>query len=95
MDWSTRTVSESLDVKGRTINEVMRWYYEGSLIVNRKYQRKLVWDLQEKRLFIDSIINKYPTPSIIVSRYEGTDTDGKSIDIYEILDSSQRCKVIV
>ena len=95
MDWSTRTVSESLDVKGRTINEVMRWYYEGSLIVNRKYQRKLVWDLQEKRLFIDSIINKYPTPSIIVSRYEGTDTDGKSIDIYEIIDGLQRLNAIV
>ena len=70
MYWSDKIVSEELDPRGKTINEIMRWYYDDSLIVNRRYQRKLVWTLEEKQLFIDSIINKYPTPSIILSVYE-------------------------
>lgn len=59
MDWRESVVSEELDPRGKSINEIMRWYYTDSLIVNRKYQRKLVWTLKEKQLFIDSIINKY------------------------------------
>ena len=88
-------VSEKLDVKGKTTNKIMQWYYEDALIVNRKYQRKLVWSLEEKRLFIDSIINNYPTPSIIVSEYEDKNTVGKVTDYYEIIDGLQRLNAIV
>lgn len=95
MDWRKCVVSKSLDVKGRTIIEIMSWYHEYSLIVNRKYQRKLVWNLKEKRLFIDSIINKYPTPSVIISCYDGYDENGKPKDYYEIIDGLQRLNAIV
>lgn len=95
MNWRDGIVSNNLDVKGKTINDIMRWYFDGSLIVNRKYQRKLVWTLEEKRLFIDSIINKYPTPSIIVSYYEIKDKSGNMIDCYEIIDGLQRLNAIV
>lgn len=90
-----KIVSENLDVKGKTVNDIMRWYYDDALIVNRKYQRKLVWTLEEKRLFIDSIINKYPTPSIIVSTYEIKDESGNIKDYYEIIDGLQRLNAIV
>lgn len=43
-----RTVIEKLDVKGKTINQIARWYFNGELFVNRRYQRKLVWTLEEK-----------------------------------------------
>ena len=35
-------MSENLDVKGKSINEIMRWYYDDRIIINRRYQRKLV-----------------------------------------------------
>ena len=66
-------MSEKLDVKGKSINEIMRWYYDDCIVINRRYQRKLVWTLEENRLFIDSLINKFPTPSIIVSEYQDDD----------------------
>ena len=84
-------MSEKLDVKGKSINEIMRWYYDDCIVINRRYQRKLVWTLEENRLFIDSLINKFPTPSIIVSEYQ--DDDGKSM--YEVIDGLQRLNAIV
>ena len=48
-------------VKGEYISEIYKWYNEGLFIVNRKYQRKLVWSLQEKQKFIDTIIKNYPS----------------------------------
>lgn len=95
MNWRRDIVSEELDPRGKTINEIMRWYYEDSLIVNRRYQRKLVWTLEEKQLFIDSIINKYPTPSIILSTYEDKDKFGNTKVFYEIIDGLQRLNAIV
>ncbi len=95
MVWRDLIVSESLDVKGKTANNIMQWYYADSLVVNRRYQRKLVWTLQENRLFIDSIINLYPTPSIILSTYEEKNEDGKMVDCYEIIDGLQRLNAIV
>lgn len=85
-------VSHKLDVKGKTIYQIIKWYYADALIVNRRYQRKLVWSLEEKRLFIDSIINGYPTPSIIVSAYDDGDDED---EWYEIIDGLQRLNAIV
>ena len=79
-----RTVSEKLDVKGKTINQIARWYFNDELFVNRRYQRKLVWSLEEKKLFIDSIINKYPTPSIMINDFQEL-IDGKEYQRYEIV----------
>lgn len=87
-----RVVSEKLDVKGKTINQVMQWFYHNELVVNRRYQRKLVWTLKEKKLFIDSIVNKFPTPSIILVRCIDPKT---SKEWYEIIDGLQRLNAIV
>ena len=51
--------------------------------------------MEEKQLFIDSIINKYPTPSIILSTYEGKDKFGNTKIFYEIIDGLQRLNAIV
>lgn len=94
MKWRARTVSDRLDVKGRTVNQIMSWYFDNQLIVNRKYQRKLVWSLEEKKLFIDSIICKYPTPSIILASYK-FESDPEKKNYYEIIDGLQRLNAIV
>lgn len=88
-----RTVIEKLDVKGKTINQIARWYFNGELFVNRRYQRKLVWTLEEKTYFIDSLINKFPTPSIMINHFEEK-INGQWVQRYEIIDGLQRLDAI-
>ena len=88
-------MSTKLDVKGRNINHIMQWYHEDALVVNRKYQRKLVWSLEEKRLFIDSLLRNFPTPSMIVSEYEAINKNNEKQEYYEIIDGLQRLNAIV
>lgn len=72
--------------KGTPIIQMYRDYKEGNFIVNRRYQRKLVWTLQEKRNLIDSILNSYPIPLILLAETK----DGK----YEVIDGMQRLNAI-
>lgn len=88
-----RIVSDKLDVRGKNINQLARWYFNDELFVNRKYQRKLVWSLDEKILFIDSIINKFPTPSIMINDVKEK-IDGVEFQRYEIIDGLQRLDAI-
>lgn len=93
MNWREKTVIEKLDVKGKTINQIARWYFNGELFVNRRYQRKLVWSLEEKTLFIDSLINKFPTPSIMINHFE-ENINNEWVQRYEIIDGLQRLDAI-
>lgn len=62
-------------------NNYLKDYY----IVNRKYQRKLVWTLQEKQAFIDSLYRNYAVPLLLFANGQD-DSTGK----VEILDGLQR-----
>lgn len=72
-----------------TVESLYNLYAEGKLIVNRKYQRKLVWTYEEKAKFIDSIYNKYSVPLLLLSNSESTENEG-----YEIIDGMQRLNAI-
>ena len=63
------------------VQTLYTWYREGQLIVNRRYQRKLVWTLAEKQKLIDSILSAYPIPAILLSENRGA---------FEIIDGLQR-----
>ena len=76
---------------GVSIQEIYRRYRENQIVVNRKYQRKLVWTEKEKESLIDSIIKGYPIPLILFA--ESIDADGRVF--YEILDGLQRLNAIV
>ena len=76
----------SITPKGMSIQEAYRLYREGKLIVNRKYQRKLVWTNEEKELLIDSILRGYPIPLILLAQRPTLHGYGT----YEILDGVQR-----
>lgn len=67
-----------------SIQSVYTWFREDRLFVNRRYQRKLVWTLEEKQKLIDSILKKYPVPAILLAEKE--DNPGS----YEIIDGLQR-----
>ncbi|MBW7984212.1 DUF262 domain-containing protein [Enterobacillus tribolii] len=71
------------------IQSIYNWFIEGKLYVNRRYQRKLVWTLEEKQKLIDSLLRKYPIPAILIAEREtepGT---------YEIIDGLQRLHAIM
>ena len=56
---------EILDIKtmGEKINNLFKAAYKrNEIFVNRKYQRKLVWKLEEKQAFIDTLLRGYPVP---------------------------------
>ena len=79
-------INEELSIKGMTINQIYSLYLSKRLIVNRQYQRKLCWTIEEKRNFIDTIINGYPVPLFLLA----IDKDGN----YEIIDGMQRLDAI-
>lgn len=72
-----------------SVQSIYSWYSDGKLLVNRRYQRKLVWTLEEKRKLIESLLNKYPIPAILLAEKEG------SSGTYEIIDGLQRLHAII
>lgn len=81
---------QELTVKGDTIETVYRNYRAQKYWVNRRYQRKLIWTLEEKINFIDSIIRGYPVPIILLAENAVRDPSA-----YEIIDGMQRLNAIV
>lgn len=77
----------SITPRGMSVQEAYRLYRDDKLEVNRKYQRKLVWTVEEKQSLIDSIVNDYPIPLILLAEEKGQST-------YEILDGMQRLNAI-
>lgn len=72
-----------------SVQSVYSWYAEDRLYVNRRYQRKLVWTLEEKQKLIESILKKYPVPAILIAERENQPGS------YEIIDGLQRLHAIV
>lgn len=78
------------DVKPESVESVYTLYRKRMLLVNRKYQRKLVWTIDEKEKFIDSLHKSLPIPLILtaVTKY-------KDNSVYEIIDGMQRLNAII
>jgi hypothetical protein len=72
-----------------SIQSIYSWYAEDKIYVNRRYQRKLVWTLEEKQKLIDSILNKYPIPAILIAERK------TALGAFEIIDGLQRLHAIV
>ena len=61
-------IEMSVVPQGKAIQAMYRDYREGNLLLNRQYQRKLVWTIEEKQALIDSILSGYPPPVDSASR---------------------------
>lgn len=73
-----------------SVQEAYRLYRDGILLVNRKYQRKLVWAETEKIALIDTILRGFPIPLMLLAERSQLHGTGK----YEILDGVQRFNAI-
>ena len=80
---------QDLTVKGEAIQRIYGNYRAARYVVNRRYQRKLVWTLEEKRKFIDSIISGYPVPIVLLAERKSA-----SSNLFEIIDGMQRLNSI-
>lgn len=80
---------QDLTVRGEVVQRIYGIYQESRYIVNRRYQRKLVWTLDEKRQFIDSIISGFPVPIVLLAERK---TEAQSF--FEIIDGMQRLNAI-
>lgn len=67
-------------VTPKPVQSVFDMYQKDALIVNRRYQRKLVWSLDEKEKFIDSLLKGYPIPLILTSRHKHNESGLEILD---------------
>lgn len=82
---NTDSTKVQLRVNGESLQELYQQYRAGAYVVNRRYQRKLVWSVSEKQLLLDSVMQDLPIPLILLAEY----THGASSS-FEIIDGLQR-----
>ncbi len=80
---------QELVVRGEQVERIFINYTDKKYIVNRRYQRKLIWTIEEKQNFIDSIIKGFPVPIILLANPKDSQ-DGS----LEIIDGMQRMDAI-
>ena len=81
---------QDLTVKGESVERVFGNYQARQYMVNRRYQRKLVWTLDEKRRFIDSLLSGFPVPIVLLAERKGAGGQG----FFEIIDGMQRMNAV-
>jgi hypothetical protein len=77
--------------QGMSIQSLYRSFRDGTLIVNRQYQRKLVWTVAEKQRLIDSILKDYPLPLFLLADKGGAPGQPPML---EVIDGMQRLNAI-
>lgn len=80
---------QELVVRGEQVERLFINYLDEKYVVNRRYQRKLIWTIEEKRSFIDSIIRGFPVPIILLA-----EPLGRQDGTLEIIDGMQRMNAI-
>jgi hypothetical protein len=78
--------------QGMSIQALYRAYRDGTLIVNRQYQRKLVWTVAEKQKLIDSILKDYPLPLFLLAEKPASEVGRPATQ--EVIDGMQRLNAI-
>lgn len=81
----------NLSIKGIPVQNIYSQCSAGKFMINRRYQRKLVWGIEEKQKFIDSLLQGFPIPMIIAANYTKPNGD----NAFEVLDGMQRLNAIV
>jgi uncharacterized protein with ParB-like and HNH nuclease domain len=81
--------SMSLSHGNMIIGVLLDWKQRGDFLIP-DYQRDLVWDDEQKALFIESIILGFPIPTIFLHRIE----DANEMIFYNVIDGQQRLDAI-
>lgn len=84
------SAAPDLTVRGEAIERVYGNFVDRRFVVNRRYQRKLIWTIEEKQAFIDSVLRGFPVPLILLA--ESKNREGNDL---EIIDGMQRLDAVV
>jgi len=74
----------------RTINELMLMFKSRQINLEPGFQRNSVWTLTDRRRLIQSVLARYPLPSIFL--YERRQKGGV---VYDVIDGKQRLETIL
>jgi hypothetical protein len=74
------------------IADILRWEKEDELILQPKFQRRLVWEDDARSYLIDTIVRNLPMPKIYLRRNVSPKT---KLMAYEVVDGQQRLKAII
>jgi hypothetical protein len=83
------TITTELTVLGQSLQNLYTQYSADIFVVNRRYQRKLVWDVEEKQSLIDSVRSNLPIPLVLLAEHASS-----GIPRLEIIDGLQRLNAI-
>lgn len=78
-----------LSVQSLPVQTLYTYYRANRFRVNRRYQRKLVWNVEEKQRLIDSLLKGLPVPLLLVA-----EIDPPPEAPYELIDGMQRLNAI-
>ena len=82
------STSTELTVLGQSLQNLYTQYARETFVVNRRYQRKLVWGVEEKQSLIDSVRSSLPIPLVLLAE------SGSNESRLEIIDGLQRMNAI-
>ncbi|MFJ7157900.1 DUF262 domain-containing protein [Streptomyces sp. NPDC101118] len=85
----TSSSAGELTVRSESVQRLYAFYIADRFRVNRRYQRKLVWSVEEKQRLIDSLLKDLPIPLILVAEI-GTPGDVS----FELIDGMQRMNAV-
>jgi len=75
-----------------TISDFLDWQRQKQLVLDPKFQRGSVWTPQAQTFLIDTILRKFPIPSIYLRTRINPSTQGS---IREVVDGQQRLRAII
>lgn len=78
-----------LSVQGESLQQLYSQYTQRRFLVNRRYQRKLVWSVEEKAKLVDSALKRLPIPLILL-----TETNFEDSPRFEVIDGLQRLNAL-
>jgi hypothetical protein len=83
------SIEQDLSNRSESVERIYGFYTGNRFLVNRRYQRKLVWSVEEKRAFLDSIRRGFPVPLILLAEVD-YDREAR----FEIIDGMQRLNAV-
>ncbi|WP_029105919.1 DUF262 domain-containing protein [Mycobacterium sp. 360MFTsu5.1] len=78
-----------LTVLGQSLQSLYTQYVRQDFVVNRRYQRKLVWSVEEKQSLVDSVRKNLPIPLVLLA-----ESSSAQPSALEIIDGLQRLNAI-
>lgn len=80
---------QNLTIRPESVQSLYASHLAAGFLVNRRYQRKLVWNIEEKRAFVDSLKQGYPVPLFLFAELQI-----EKGSVYEIIDGMQRLNAV-